>query len=159
MSQHRYKKLNEQVMVITGATSGVGLATAKRAARNGVKLVLAARNEKVLQDVCDEICAAGGEAVYAVADVGNEDDVQGIVDKAVEAFGGFDTWVNNAGVVIFSELNGLPNDDHQRLFQTNYWGVVHGSQAAQQHFKGREDGGTLINVASINSQMPVPILV
>lgn len=158
MNKHRYKKLNEQIIVITGATSGIGLATVKRAVRHGAKLVLAARNEKVLQNICGEITDAGGEATYVVADVGKEDEVQRIADTAIDKFGGFDTWVNNAGVIVFSDLKDLPTDEHQRIFQTNYWGVVYGSQAAQKHFRTRTDGGTLINVASINAQMPVPIL-
>lgn len=158
MNKHRYKPLQAQTMVITGATSGIGLATAQRAARYGARLVLAARNEDELKNLCFDISRSGGKAIYVVADVGEEQDVQKIADKAVEAFGGFDTWVNNAGVVVFAELQDLPLEDHKRIFQTNYWGVVHGSLIAQKHFKERLDGGTLINVASINAEMPVPIL-
>lgn len=158
MKKHRYKPLDEQTIVITGATSGIGLATARRAMKAGARLVLVARNEDVLREVCDEASACGTRAAYAVADVGEEDDIQKIVDTAVREFGGFDTWVNNAGVVVFSELSDLPTEDHQRLFQTNYWGMVYGSLAAARHFRERPDGGTIINVASINAEMPVPIL-
>ena len=158
MPSHRYKPLHEQTIVITGATSGIGLATARRAMKAGARLVLAARNGQVLQDVCDEATASGGQAVSVVADVGDPADIQKIVDTATREFGGFDTWINNAGVVVFSRLQDLPLEDHERLFQTNYWGVVHGSQAAVRHFRERPDGGTLINVASINAEMPVPIL-
>lgn len=158
MHRHRYRKLDEQTLVITGATSGIGLATARRAMKSGARLVLAARNEEMLRQVCDEATACGTRAVSVVADVGEEADVERIVDTAVRAFGGFDTWINNAGVVVFSELKDLPTEDHQRLFQTNYWGVVYGSHAAVRHFRERPDGGTLINVASINAEMPVPIL-
>ena len=158
MNKHRFKPLDEQVIVVTGATSGIGLATARRAAQAGARLVLASRNEEVLRDVCGEIRAQGGQAAYVVADVGEEQQVQAIAEAAVREFGGFDTWVNNAGVVVFSELKDLPLEDHQRLFQTNYWGVVHGSHAAVRHFRDRDGGGTLINVASINAEMPVPIL-
>ena len=158
MKGHRYKKLHEQTIVITGATSGIGLATAKRAARAGARVMLAARNEAALRDICTEIRDSGGAAAWAVADVGREEDVQGIVDVAVREFGGFDTWVNNAGVVVFAELKDMPTDDHKRLFDTNYWGTVYGSHAAARHFRERPGGGTLINVASINADMPVPIL-
>lgn len=158
MAKHRYKPLGEQIIVITGASSGIGLATAKRAARSGARLVLASRNGEVLEQVCDEVAELGGTAVYAVADVGDEEQVQQIADVAMREFGGFDTWVNNAGVVVFSELMDLPNADHERLFKTNYWGMVYGSQVAVRHFRDRPDGGTLINVASINAEMPVPIL-
>ena len=145
-------------MVITGATSGIGLATTKRAAKRGTKLVLASRNEDVLKRVCDEIKTEGGEAIYVVADVGVKEQVQNIADAAIQHFGGFDTWVNNAGVVVFATLDDLPTEDHQRLFDTNYWGVVYGSEAAVSHMRTRPGGGTIINVASINAEMPVPIL-
>ncbi|RUO27081.1 short-chain dehydrogenase [Aliidiomarina minuta] len=158
MNKHRYKKLSEQVVVITGASSGIGLCTAKKAVEQGAKVVLAARNEDALKEICDELNEEGTNAVYVAADVGDEEDVQAIADKAIETFGGFDTWINNAGVVVYSELEDLPMKDHQRIFQTNYWGVVYGSQAAQNHFKQRDGGGVIINVGSINSQMPVPIL-
>lgn len=156
--KHRYKPLSKQTIVITGATSGIGLATAKRAARAGAKLVLSARNEEVLQSVCADINEAGGEAIYVVADVGNADEVQSIADTAIKEFGGFDTWVNNAGVVVFAKLDKLPIEDHAQVFKTNYWGVVHGSQTAVAHLRRKKHGGTLINVASINAEMPVPIL-
>lgn len=158
MAKHRFKRLDEQTLVITGATSGIGLATARRAMKRGARLVLAARNEEVLKQICEEAKSHGGQAVHVVADVGEERDVQQIVEVAVREFGGFDTWINNAGVVVFSELKDMPTEDHARLFQTNYWGVVHGSHAAVNHFREREGGGTLINIASINAEMPVPIL-
>lgn len=158
MHNHRYKHLHEQTLVITGASSGIGLAAARRAAQAGARVVLVSRNEAVLQRTCDEIREQGGQATYAVADVGDPQQVAGIVDVAVAQFGGFDTWVNNAGVVVFSRLKDLPLEEHQRLFQTNYWGTVHGSQAAVDHFRTRPHGGTIINIASINAELPVPIL-
>lgn len=158
MNKHHYKKLAEQVIVVTGATSGIGLCTVQKAVAQGAKVVLVARNESALKEICEEFNGPDTNAVYVVADVGDEAAVQTVVDKAIETFGGFDTWVNNAGVLVYSELSDLPSKDHQRIFQTNYWGAVYGSQAAQTHFKEREGGGVIINVASINSQMPVPIL-
>lgn len=158
MAKHRYKKLADQTIVITGASSGIGLATAKRVAKEGARLVLVSRNEDILRQVCDEIRAGGGRAIYVVTDVGNEQQVQNVAEVAIREFGGFDTWVNNAGVVVFANLMDIPSKDHQRLFQTNYRGVVYGSQTAATHFRTREDGGTLITVASINAEMPVPIL-
>ncbi|MEI2418381.1 SDR family oxidoreductase [Orrella sp. JC864] len=155
---HRYKPLREQTIVLTGATSGIGLATARRAAKAGARLVLVARNEQVLRELCEQVQRLGGQAAYVVADVGREDQVEQVVAVAKERFGGFDTWINNAGVVIFSRLDELPVTDHQRLFETNYWGVVYGSRAAVAHMRTRADGGTLINIASINAEMPVPIL-
>lgn len=95
------KPLRNQVIVITGASSGIGLVTARMAAKQGAKLVLAARNEDALSQLVDEIRNQGGEAIYVVADVGQEEDVNHIAQAAIANFGNFDTWVNNAGVSIF----------------------------------------------------------
>lgn len=159
MNKHQYRNLEEQTIVITGATSGIGLCTAKKAVELGAQVVLAARNEDALKEACKSLNEQkDSAAVYIVADVGIEADVQAISAKAIEAFGGFDTWINNAGVVVYSELADLPTEDHRQIFETNYWGVVYGSQAALKHLKTREGGGVIINVASINAQMPVPII-
>lgn len=151
----KLKKINEQTIVITGATSGIGLTTARMAAERGVKLVLAARNEEALQKLVEEINSSGGEAVSVVADVGVEGDVRKIADRAAEIFGGFDTWVNNAGVSIYGKLEDVPFEDQRRLFETNYWGVVYGSLAAIGHLKTR--GGALINIGSILSDRAIPL--
>ena len=111
-----------------------------------------------LQSVYGEIRDKGGQAVHVAADVGKEVDVRKIADAAIETFGGFDSWINNAAVSIYGQLGRVPLEDQRRVFETNYWGVVHGSHAAVRHFRERPHGGTLINVASINAEMPVPIL-
>ena len=149
------KKLSEQVLVITGASSGIGLTTARMAARRGARLVLASRNEQALKQLVAELQAAGGEAVCVAADVGRYDDVQKIALVAVERFGGFDTWVNNAGVSVFGRLEDVAMEDHRRLFETNFWGVVHGSLTALAHLRQR--GGALINVGSETSDVGIPL--
>ena len=95
------KPLQNQVVVVTGASSGIGLVTARMAADKGAKLVVAARNEEALSQLVDEIRAQGNQAIYVVADVGQEEDVNHIAQEAIAHFGTFDTWVNNAGVSIF----------------------------------------------------------
>ncbi|WP_276605544.1 SDR family NAD(P)-dependent oxidoreductase [Deinococcus sp. Arct2-2] len=124
------KKLNQQVMVITGASSGIGLSTARMAAKKGVRLVLAARSEGALNQLADEIVQAGGQAVPVVADVSREEDIQRIVEAAQHAFGGFDTWVNNAGVGMYGKLEEVSVEDMRRLFEVNFWGkcTVHWPQ-------------------------------
>ncbi len=142
----RLKKLKDQVIVITGASSGIGLATARMAAKKGARLVLAARNGDAPRQLTQEIEANGGQAAFVVADVGSESDVRNIARVAVERFGGFDTWVNNAGVGIFGRFLDGSLEDYRRLFDTNFWGVVHGSLEAARHLQTR--GGAIINVGS-----------
>lgn len=101
------KKLEQQVIVITGASSGIGLCTARLAAKAGARLVLAARSEEALRRLCDEINQAGGRAVHVVADVSRQDDVRRIAEAATAHFGGFDTWINNAGVSIYASKHAV----------------------------------------------------
>jgi short-subunit dehydrogenase len=149
------KKLDEQTIVITGASSGIGLVTARMAARRGANVVLAARSEDALHRLGDEIKADGGRAVTVVADVGYEDDVRRISDAAIHHFGGFNTWVNNAGVSIYGRVLEVSMEDHRRLFETNYWGLVHGSRVAAEHLRAR--GGAIINVGSSLSDRSIPL--
>lgn len=149
------KKLEDQVIVITGATSGIGLVTARMAARRGARLILASRNEGALQKLAAEEEFARGNAIWVKADVGNVTDVRHIGDRALEAFGRIDTWVNNAGVSIYGRIMDVPDDDHRQLFQTNYWGVVNGSKTAVGHLW--ENGGALINVGSTLSDRAIPL--
>lgn len=155
MKNVRLKKLSEQVLVLTGASSGIGLVTARMAARRGARLVLASRNEEALRRLAGEINGGGGEAAYVVADVGRFEDVRRIGDEAIRRFGGFDTWVNNAGVSIYGRILDVPLEDHRQLFETNYWGVVHGTQVAVEHLRLR--GGALIQIGSVLSDRAIPL--
>lgn len=151
----KLKKLNEQVVVITGASSGIGLVTAREAARRGAKLVLVARAEDALRQLAEEINAAGGEATYVVADVGREADVRRVAEEALARFGRIDTWVNNAGVSIYGKILDTPFEDMRRLYETNFWGVVYGSVVAAEILSQR--GGALINVGSTVSDRAIPL--
>jgi short-subunit dehydrogenase len=150
------KALDEQVVVITGASSGIGLVTARMAAERGVKVVAAARSADALQRLVEEIRAGGGEAVAVTADVGSESDVARIAETAITAFGGFDTWVNNAGVSIFGRIEEVSTEDMRRMFDTVYWGVVYGSRAAVRHFRSRGPGA-IVNVGSLFGDRATPL--
>lgn len=149
------KPLDHQVMVITGASSGIGLATALAAAQEGARLVVAARSRQALDALVREIEAGGSEALAVEADVGVRDDVERIARLAVERFGRIDTWINNASVSIYGRLDEVTDEDSQRLFQTNFWGVVYGSLVALEHL--RQEGGAIINVGSEVSEAIIPL--
>ena len=151
----RLKPIKDQVIVITGASSGIGLATALEAARRGARVVLASRDEADISSAADQIVAQGGQATPVVVDVGDQASVEALAEQAVAAYGRIDTWVNNAGVSIYGRIEEVPLDDAQRLFETNYWGVVHGSLAALPHLK--KQSGALINVGSELSETAIPL--
>ena len=150
------KPLDQQVIVITGASSGIGLCTAETAAKKGAKVVLAARSNQTLDEVVQRITAAGGEAIAIVCDVADRQQVEGLATAAVRRFGRIDTWVNNAGLAIYGRLDEVSEEDSRRLFDINFWGVVNGSLAALPYLK--RYGGALINVGSEVSEAVVPIL-
>lgn len=151
------KPLAEQVIVITGASSGIGLVTARMAARAGAKVVALARNEPALRALVDELRAAGAQAAYAVCDVGREEQVRQAAETALRTFGRFDTWVNDAGISIFGHTWDVPMDDWHRMFDTTYWGVVYGSLAAVRHYRERGGPGAIVNVGSFFGDRATPV--
>jgi short-subunit dehydrogenase len=149
------KPISEQVIVITGASSGIGLATALTAARQGAKVVIAARSSKALSDIAKQISTDGGQVAFVIADVGERGEVQRIADVAIERFGRIDTWINNSGVSIYGRLDEVTEEDSRRLFDTNFWGVLNGSLVALPYLK--QSAGALINVGSEVSEAVVPL--
>lgn len=152
----KLKPLDQQVIVVTGSSSGIGLTIATRAAEEGAKVMLFSRNEDELKRIVEDLRSRGCEADYVVGDVGVREDVRRLAQETISRFGGFDTWVNNAGVGLYARLEEVSDEDHERMFRTNYWGVVYGSTEALPHLK--RHGGALINIGSIASDMPTPML-
>ncbi|MDQ3038128.1 MAG: SDR family oxidoreductase [Myxococcota bacterium] len=149
------KPIEEQVIVITGASSGIGLATARLAAERGARVVLSAWDEHGLRIAAEEIRATGGEAIAVVADVSDVDAVRRVADVAIETYGRIDTWLSNAGVHLFGELMDNSEEDMRRIFDVNYWGVVHGAMVAVPHLA--KQGGALLTMASVLSSRSVPL--
>jgi short-subunit dehydrogenase len=152
----KLKPLDQQVIVITGASSGIGLATAETAARKGAKVVLAARSGERLDEIARRINSEGGEALAVPCDVSDRAQVNRLAQEAITRFGRIDTWVNDAGIAIYGRLDEVSEEDNRRLFETNFWGVVHGSLAALPHLK--RGGGALINLGSEVSEAAILLL-
>lgn len=152
---HKLKPLSQQVIVVTGATSGIGLATCQMAARQGARVVMGARNARTLARVEREIREGGGRVVSCPLDVASCEGVERLADCAISAFGEIDTWVNNAGVSIYGRMERVSEKDHRRLFDTNFWGVVNGSVVALRYV--RDQGGAIINLGSVLSERAFPM--
>lgn len=151
------RPLDEQVIVITGASSGIGRETASRLAQRGARVVVAARRDEALDDLVEQIRAEGGEAISVPTDVSVYSEVEALARAAVEQYGRVDTWVNNAGVLIVGEFEKIELDDARTLFDINFWGEVHGTKAVLPIMR-EQGGGTIINVTSVTAQRPLPLM-
>jgi NAD(P)-dependent dehydrogenase (short-subunit alcohol dehydrogenase family) len=153
----RRRPLDGTVVVVTGASSGIGYATAVAFARHRCRLVLVGRDVDRLREVLAACDAAGGIAITVAADVADAGDVEHIVETAVAEFGRIDTWVNGAAVLVAAVLGTESVAELERLVDTNVLGTLLGSRAALQRF--REQGtGTLINVSSLLGILPNPVV-
>ena len=151
----RLRPLTDQVVVITGASSGIGLVTARLAAERGARVVLAARNAADLEQAVESIRQEGGRAVHVLADVTEPEQVERIATTAMQEFGGVDTWVNNAAAAMYGKATDLELEDMRRQMDVVFWSVVYGSRTAVKHLG--EKGGAIINVASVLADWSVPL--
>ena len=149
----RLKPLAEQVIVVTGASSGIGLATAQGAAAAGAKVVMTARGGDLLAAEAVRLTAAGAEVEVVVGDIADPATAERIADAAVARFGRIDTWVNNAAAVTVGRVADTPLADQRRGFDVGYWGTVYGTLAALKRL--RASGGAIINLGSIESDRAV----
>jgi short-subunit dehydrogenase len=144
-----------KVAIITGASSGIGYATALAFAREGYNVILAARRKKALDQVAKECEQKEVRAIAVVANTTDEKDIQKIVDTAVQTFGHFNVWVNGAAVSLFGKFEEAPMEMYRRVIETNFFGYVYGARAALKRFK-EQGHGTLINISSVTALVPQP---
>lgn len=150
------KPINQQVVVIVGASSGIGRVAALQFASRGAKVVVAARSQPGLKSLVEEIQNMGGDATAIVADVTIFDEVKAIADKAIEVYGRIDTWVHNAAVEIYAPFELTTPLEFKRIIDVNLMGQVHGAMAALPHIKN-EGRGALIHVTSVEAKRSLPL--
>lgn len=149
--------LRGKVVVVTGASSGIGRETALQLAEQGARVVVAARRADELEDVAAICRARGGEALAVPTDMTREDEVNALVYAALAPWGRIDGWVNNAGVTIFAHLDQGTFDEHRRVIETNLYGSVLAARALLPVFR-RQGRGTIVNVGSVLSKIGQPFV-
>jgi NAD(P)-dependent dehydrogenase (short-subunit alcohol dehydrogenase family) len=151
------RTLRNATVVITGASSGIGRATARAFAGKGANVVLAARREQALQEAAEECRQSGVDALFQPTDVSDAEQIEALAAAAVDRFGRIDVWVNNAAVTMFAPLETAPLEDIRRVIETNLFGYLYGARAALRWF--REQGaGVLVNNASMLARLAQPYL-
>ncbi|HYH12478.1 MAG TPA: SDR family oxidoreductase [Thermomicrobiales bacterium] len=150
------KPIAEQVVVILGASSGIGRETAMRFAERGASVVVAARDELGLTSLVEEITRSGGQAIHVVCDVSDFEQVEGVAAAAVGAYGRIDTWVNVAAVSVYATFEDTSLEEFRRIMDVNFMGQVHGAKAALPHLR-REGRGALIAISSVESIVSLPL--
>jgi len=147
--------IENKVVVITGASSGIGEATARHLAGHGAKVVLGARRVERLGALVSDIEAAGGQALAVATDVTNRTDVATLLDASVKAFGRIDVLINNAGIMPLSALEALKVEEWDRMIDVNIKGVLYGIAAALPHMKAQKSGH-IITTASVAGHLVFP---
>lgn len=151
----KLKPVEQQVVVVFGATSGIGRETAVRFARHGAKVVAAARGEDGLASLAKEILDNGGEVTTVAADTASFEQVHAVADLAVTAYGRIDTWVHVAAVTVFARFEDTTPEEYKQVIDVNLLGQIHGALAALPHLR-REGRGALIHVSSVEAVVSLP---
>lgn len=151
----KLKRIREQVVVVFGASGGIGRLTALEFGRKGAKVVVAARSESGLQSLVEEIKAEGGEAFYAVADAADADAVKRVAESTDERYGRLDTWVHVAGTMLFAPFEKITPEEFKRVIEVNLLGQVYGAMSALPFLK-KTGGGALIHISSVEAYRTVP---
>jgi NAD(P)-dependent dehydrogenase (short-subunit alcohol dehydrogenase family) len=151
----RLKPVEEQVVALMGASSGIGRESALRFARRGAKVVVSARGEEGLASLVDEIRREGGEVTAVVADTSDFEQVKAVADRTVEEYGRLDTWVHLAGVGLFATFEQTTPEEFARVIDVNLMGQVYGAMVALPHLK-REGRGALIHISSVEAKRSFP---
>ncbi|MFN7141865.1 MAG: SDR family oxidoreductase [Limisphaerales bacterium] len=151
------RKISDSVIVITGASSGIGRATALKLAKKRATIVLAARSREGLQSAAAECEQLGARTFVVPTDVTSENQVQDLARRTVETYGRIDAWINNAGIAVYSAVEETPSEIFRQVLDTNFFGAVYGSKAVIPYF--REQGfGVLINVSSSAGKVGAPFM-
>ncbi|HYX35305.1 MAG TPA: SDR family oxidoreductase [Oligoflexus sp.] len=151
------RSIQDSVVVITGASSGIGRAAALDFAKQGARLVLAARSEDQLQEVAEACERLGATALVVPTDVSQHEAVKQLAERAITTFGGIDVWVNDAAVSLFARLEDAPWEDYRQVIETNLFGYIHGTRVVVPHFRER-GRGTLINISSMVGKTGAPYI-
>ena len=149
-------RLQDQVAIVTGAATGIGLACAERFALEGAKVVLSDVDAAVGEEAAEAIQAGGGDAIFVACDVGDKAQVDALVESAVAAFGRLDCVIANAGIVHACDFLDLAEEDFDRVIRVNLKGVFLTGQAAARQMAAQGTGGTIINMSSINAVLAIP---
>ncbi len=151
----RLKPVNQQIVVVMGASSGIGRATAMAFAAQGATVVCSARDQGGLSTLVEEICARGGKAVAVVADVADPEQMAGVADFTARELGRIDTWVHLAGVTVYARFEDTTPAEFARVIEVNLLGQIHGALAALPHLR-RAGRGALICVSSVEGRISLP---